>query len=68
MIKFVMDGWNKYLNKKVYVILKNKRNYSGIVKEIEDVGNGLVFISLIDIKNKFVTFTIGEIEVIEMEE
>jgi len=30
-----MDGWKYWYGKKVYIILKNKRQYQGVVLEIE---------------------------------
>lgn len=63
-----MEVWRKYEGMKVFVILKSGREYSGKVKEIVDAGNGLVFISIIDKKNHFVTFSSGEIKVIQEEE
>ncbi len=60
--------FTRYVKKKVFLILKNKRYYSGIIDSIEDVGNGLIWITLIK-KNtgQAVTFASGEIEVIEEE-
>ena len=63
-----MDVWKKYVGKNVYLILKSGRQYSGKILEIEDVGNGLIFISMNDNKNHLVTFTSSEIEVIQEEE
>lgn len=60
--------WQKYVDKKVYVKLKSGRNYSGIITAVDDEGNGLIFISLIDIKKHLVTFASGEIEMIQEEE
>lgn len=60
--------WKKYIDKKVYVVLKNGRNYSGIITAVDDEGNGLIFISLIDFKKHLVTISTGEIEMIQEEE
>jgi hypothetical protein len=59
------DGFDYYVKKNVYVILKNKRVYAGVVDSIENSGNGLVFIYLIDKFGNRVVFTSGEIEVLE---
>ena len=63
-----MDGFNYYVGKKVYIILKSKRVYSGIITDVENVGNGIVWISMIDKLNRRVTFASGEIDVIQEEE
>jgi hypothetical protein len=62
-----MDGWSYYTKKKVYIILKNKRVYSGIIENIEDVGNGIVWITLTDKFDKRVTISTGEVEMVEEE-
>jgi small nuclear ribonucleoprotein (snRNP)-like protein len=62
-----MDGWDYYIKKKVFLILKNKRVYSGIIESVENVGNGLVWIKLRDKFNKIITFTTNEIDVCEEE-
>ncbi len=62
-----MDVWKKYVGMKIFVILNNGRKYSGKVEEVVDAGNGLVFISITDNKNHFVTFSSGEIKVIQEE-
>ena len=59
------DLFRKFIGKKVFIKLKSNRNYSGVVSEVNDVGNGLIFIVIIDKFNKFVMFTSGEIEVVE---
>ena len=53
--------------KKVYVILKSNRQYSGIVNEVHDSGNGLIFVDLTDKFGKAVVFSLAEIELIEEE-
>jgi len=63
-----MDGWNKYLNKKVYVVLINDRKYSGKVINIDDTSYPLVWISLTDREGKLVTFLTSEIKLIQEEE
>lgn len=62
-----MDGWDYYIKKRVFLILKNKRVYSGIIENVENVGNGLVWIRLRDKFNKIITFTTNEIDVCEEE-
>ena len=62
-----MEAWNNFIGKKVFVILKNKRSYSGVVEEVNDVGNGLIFLGLRDKFGQFLMFAVSEIEVIEEE-
>lgn len=63
----MMDGFSYYEGKMVYIILKNKRVYSGVIYSVEDAGNGLVFINLIDKFGSRIIFTSREIEVMEEE-
>lgn len=62
-----MDGWDYYIEKKVFIILKSKRQYSGIVCSIDHAGNGLIFLSLIDKFEKKITFVTDEIELCQEE-
>ena len=62
-----MDGWNYYVKKKVFLILKNHRQYSGIIDSVENVGNGLLFINLIDKFGNKIMFLSGEVEVVQEE-
>jgi small nuclear ribonucleoprotein (snRNP)-like protein len=56
------------IDKKVYIILKNKYEYNGIIKKVDDDGNGLIFVSMIDKFGKLIMFSSGEIEVLEVKE
>jgi len=62
-----MDGWKYWMEKKVFIILKNNRQYSGKVIEVSDEKNGLVWISLIDKFNNRITFVNSEIDLIQEE-
>lgn len=62
-----MDGWSYYIRKKVFIVLRNKRQYSGVIDSVEDVGNGIIFISLKDKFGKRVTFVSGEVELCQEE-
>jgi hypothetical protein len=62
-----MESWMYFEGKKVFIILKNRRQYSGVVQKIENAGNGLVFVTLIDKFGKRVVFTTGEISNMEEE-
>jgi len=61
------NAFDFYLNKRVYVRLKSGRYYTGKVIEVADVGNGLIFITLIDKFNSHIVFSSNEIEVLEEE-
>ncbi len=63
-----MEGWKYWEGKKVFILLKNKRTYQGIVLEVET--NTLGSSAWIIIKDKFekrVSFITDEIEVIQEE-
>lgn len=51
----------RYIEKVVKINLKSGFYYQGVVKEVADVGNGLIFISIIDKRNQWVTFSSNEI-------
>jgi hypothetical protein len=61
-----MEGFNVFLNKKVFVRLKNGRMYSGIVLEITESG-GVSWFLMNDRYDHKVCFVNTEIEVIEEE-
>lgn len=63
-----MDGWKYWLEKKVFIILKNKRQYSGRVLEIDDKSPPLIWLILLDKFGNRVQFLVDEIETIEEEE
>jgi len=62
-----MEGWKYYEGLKVFIILKNKRQYSGKVVEIDDSSHPLVFLTIIDKFGNRVRFVHSEIELIEEE-
>jgi len=62
-----MEVWKNLEGKKVYIILKNQRQYSGIVLNIE-IATPLIWITINDKYNKQITFSRDEIELIEEEE
>ena len=51
--------------KRVWVILNNNYEYNGDVSKIDEAGNGLIFIHLIDKFGKLVMFASGEIKLIQ---
>ena len=61
-----MEGWKYWEGREVYIILKNKRTYSGNVLSV-DVQPILTWITLNDKFDKRITFSIEEIEVIQEE-
>jgi len=63
-----MEGWKYYEGKKVFLILKNKRQYSGEVILIDDSSNPLIWITIKDKFGNRITFVHSEIELIEEEE
>ena len=63
-----MEVWKYYEGKKVFIILKNKRQYSGVVLEVETNPNSpLVWIVIKDKFGNRITFVNSEIEVIQEE-
>lgn len=63
-----MDGdrWKYWEGKKVYIILKNKRQYSGKVIEVE-TNLDSVWITILDKFDKRIGFYVNEIEIIQEE-
>lgn len=61
-----MEGWKYYEGKKVFIILKNKRQYSGRVIEVDE-NSTLVFLTIIDKFDNRITFVYSEIELIQEE-
>lgn len=63
-----MEGWKKWEGKKVFIILKNKRQYSGIVIEVEVNDNSpLIWITIKDKFGNNIGFSVEEIELIQEE-
>jgi small nuclear ribonucleoprotein (snRNP)-like protein len=64
-----MVGWNYYLDKQVWIVLKNKKEYTGRVIDVDsDTNNILTWITIIDKFNKRVTFCTEEIYLMKEEE
>ena len=63
-----MEGWNYWNGKKVFIILKNRRQYSGEVVDVDLSAKPIIFISIIDKFNNRVTFAQSEIDVMQEEE
>jgi len=60
--------WKYFVGRKVYIILKNNRTYSGTVLEVDDELPPIVWIVLLDKYDKRVTFCTGEIKSLQEEE
>jgi small nuclear ribonucleoprotein (snRNP)-like protein len=63
-----MEVWKYYEGRKVFIILKNKRQYSGEVLEVEQTPNSpLIWIILKDKFGNRITLVNSEIELIQEE-
>ena len=62
-----MEGWKYYEGKKVYIILKNKRQYQGEVINVDESSPLLVFITIVDKYRSRIIFVQSEIELIQEE-
>ena len=64
-----MAGWLYYLDKKVWIVLKNKKEYSGKVIDVDSSSsNILTWITILDKFNKRVVFCTEEIDILKEEE
>jgi len=64
-----MAGWNYYLDKKVWIVLKNKKEYTGKVIDVDSFSsNILTWITILDKFNKRVVFCTEEIDILKEEE
>lgn len=61
------ERWTTWKDKKIFLQLKTGRKYTGIVTDIVDTGDGLIFLEIIDKFGKRVMFTTGELVSIEEE-
>jgi small nuclear ribonucleoprotein (snRNP)-like protein len=63
-----MVGWIYYLDKKVWIILKNKKEYTGKVIDVDSSSNNvLTWVTILDKFNKRVTFCTEEIDLMKEE-
>ena len=62
-----MEGWNKFIGKKVFIETKSSRRYSGKLLSIDDPKNLVQFINLEDKYGKPVCISIEEINLIQQE-
>ncbi len=65
----MMEGWKYYEGKKIFIILKNKRQYTGVVLEVEnDPNSPIVWITIKDKFDNRISFANSEIEMIQEEQ
>ncbi len=62
-----MEGWNYWDGKKVFIILKSGRKYTGKIIEVDFSAKPIIFISIIDKFDQRVTFAQSEIDVMQEE-
>jgi len=64
-----MEGWKYWEGKKVFIILKGKRQYQGVVLEVESdsKSSGVYFITIRDKFENRISFVNSEIELIQEE-
>jgi ribosome maturation factor RimP len=53
--------WEKWEGKKVFLRTDKDKVFSGIVKEVADIGDGIIFISLIDRFGLWITVPVSKI-------
>lgn len=56
-----MDGWNRWEGKRVFLITRSGRNYTGNVISVDDLSPPLIFLTLKDKFDQIVTFSTFEI-------
>lgn len=61
-------NWNELVGKKVYLVLNNNNEYNATIVAVDNKGNGLIFIELIDKFNDKIIFSTGEIKFIKVKE
>lgn len=59
------DRFNNFVNKEIFVILKNGLKYSGLVLSIDDSRSPVQFMNMKDKFGDIVCFNIEEIELIK---
>ena len=59
------SNWKEWQGKKAHIILRNNYEYNCEIISVDDAGNGLIFINVIDKFGKKITFASGEIKFIE---
>ena len=62
-----MEGWKDWEGKKVFIILKNNREYTGVVLEVETHSNTWIWITLKDKFGQKIGFSAEQIKLIQEE-
>ena len=63
-----MEGWKYWEGRKVFIILKNKRTYTGNVIEIETSEKSpIIWMIILDKYDNRIQFSVDEIETIQEE-
>ena len=62
-----MEGWKDWEGKKVFIILKNNREYTGVVLEVETHSNAWIWITLKDKFGQKIGFSAEQIKLIQEE-
>lgn len=62
-----MSVWDKYEGRKVFLRTNKDRTYYGVVKEIVDAGDGVIFISIVRYDGMWTTVLTSEIVEIKEE-
>lgn len=60
--------WKGWEGKRVFLRTNKSKVYSGVVKEVADVGDGVIFFSIIDKFGSWVTVVVSEIIEIKEED
>jgi len=61
-------GMNEVTGKKIILELTNGNKYFGTLNSVENIGNGLIFLELIDRNGVYNLFASGEVLRIEVEQ
>ncbi len=62
-----MDGWTHWNGKKVFIILKNRRQYSGTIINVDLSAKPIIFLTILDKFGNNIMFAQSEIDVMQEE-
>jgi hypothetical protein len=60
-----IQSWEAWKDKRVYLILKSKRQFSGVIVEVEIITPELIFLTIVDKFGSRITFSHSEIQLIQ---